>query len=479
IPYATAERFAPPVAVQPWTNVRDCTNFGPVVPQDTVRPRPEPLTLPLSEADGLNLNIWTPATQAGEKLPVYVWIHGGGFAMGSGAESTYDGRSFASNGIVVVTINYRLNVLGFFASQATMTESGTTGNWGILDQIEALKWVQNNIAAFGGDPNRVTVGGESAGSYSVSALIMSSLAAGLFQNAIMESGSILGAPANQQYARGNLARSIEVGEQLMFTFGAADDAAGLAKLRAVDVDILTAISPLDADFTKVPSFLMVPTFDNYVMDDEPDQQVLTGNINKVNLLWGFNSDEGFIFVPNITNQSLYEMLAAKSFGYDRAQLVMQRFTAANDEQAYINARKILGHGMFMTVMKPYADALAAKGANVYGYYFDYVSAEDRRMGMGALHADEIAYAFNNLPRDATTEQRRVAAEMHSRWVNFIKNSDPNKGDTPSGITWGKYDPNAFKVMSFRNKPTFETHPLKKDVEFMEDIMFGAGSTHFD
>jgi carboxylesterase type B len=157
---------------------------------------------------------------------------------------------------------------------------------------------------------------------------------------------------------------------------------------------------------------------------------------------------------------------------------MEHFPANSKNEAYQSARKILGHGMFMTVMKPYADALHAMGANVYGYYFDYVP-ESKGADFGAAHADEIKYAFNTLPQDATAEQGQVAAEMHARWANFIKYNDPNGGDTPSGLAWEQYSPADFKFMNFREQPTFETHPLKADVEFMENIIFGPESTHFD
>lgn len=477
IPYAKPPvRFAPPEDVEPWTETLNCENFGSIAVQIKKPERQQGLTM---SEDCLTLNVWTPAQSDSEKLPVYVWIHGGGYAQGSSADASYNGTAFAEAGIVLVTINYRLNALGWLATQETLDQYGTTGNWGLLDQIKALEWVQNNIAAFGGDPGCVTIGGESAGSYSVSGLIMSPLAEGLFQNAIMESGSMLALPGMSQYARANLERSIEVGRQLSFSFGAGDDAEGLTKLREADPNVFAQMSPLISDFTDIPSFLMTPTYDGYVMPRKPVESLRNGEVNRVNLLWGFNENEGSLFIPDTTDKDSCEMLAAKMYGYDRGQTVLEHFPVDAEHQAYQQARDILMHGMFAAIMKPYADALYAAGMDVYGYYYNYATPELIASDMGARHGSEIAYAFGNLPPDASDEQKKVSEEMFARWVNFIKSGDPNMGGSPSGITWETYDPQSFKVMIFDKEPVFAENPVRDDVAFMEDIMFGPDSTHFD
>lgn len=477
IPYAKPPvRFAPPEDVEPWTQPLNCENFGSAALQ--VKNKQLKHNLAMSE-NCLSLNVWTPAQSATEKLPVYVWIHGGGFALGTSTEDSFDGTAFAKSGIVTVTINYRLNVLGWLATEETLNRYGTTGNWGLLDQIKALEWVQKNIEAFGGDPARVTIGGESAGSYSVSGLIMSPLANGLFQNAIMESGSMLGLPGNSHYARGNLERNIEMGRQLSFTFGARDNAEGLNKLRAVNPNIFVQMTPLHFDFTDIPAFMIIPTYDGYVLPKKPLEVLRSGKLNRVNLLWGFNANEGSVFVPETTDQDKYEMLAAKMYGYDKSQTILQHFPIDDGHPAYQRARDILMHGMFATVMKPYADALSKEGMNVYSYYYNYVTPELAKKNMGAAHGREIEYAFGNLPPNATSEQKKVSQEMFSRWVNFIKNSDPNIGGSPSGVIWGKYNPQDFKVMIFDKTPVFAKNPICDDIAFMEDIMFGSNSTYFD
>ncbi|MDR1074188.1 MAG: carboxylesterase family protein, partial [Treponema sp.] len=244
IPYAKAPvgdlRFAPPQDAEPWTEVRDCTKYGPVIPQWlTVSLR---LDNTEQSEDALIVNVWTPsAPKKNDKLPMYVFIHGDGYAFGSGNEKDYDGTGFALDGVVAVTINYRLSALGFFASNETYNQYGTTGNWGILDQIKVLEWVRDNIAEFGGDPEQVTIGGESAGSLSVSALVLSPLAKGLFRSAIMESGAILAMQAMAYH--GDLQKSIEQSQALAGIFGASDTAEGLAYLRQVDGYVLNYLSP--------------------------------------------------------------------------------------------------------------------------------------------------------------------------------------------------------------------------------------------
>lgn len=474
IPYAMPPtddlRFAPPQDAQPWTDVLDCTAFGDIAVQNTVGEG-----LEMSE-DCLTLNVWTPAESDSEKLPVYVWIHGGGFAQGSGAEPMYDGTNFAQDGIVVVTINYRLNAIGFFASQETYDEYGTTGNWGLLDQIKALEWVQENIAAFGGDPSQVTIGGESAGSYSVSGLISSPLAEGLFQRAIMESGSMLGVPGNCFYSRGNLQRSIELDNMMAFTFAATDDASGLEKLRAADANVLAQLSPLNVDFTTTPAFMMTPVFDGYVMPTDPYGALQNGQFNDVDLLWGYNANEGSIFVPGDTDELTYEMLAARMYGYVNQKAVLARFPVDEQNPSGERAREILGYGMFNAVMKPYGDALAGSGQNVYAYQFNYSTADNEKAGLGAHHGSEIAYAFGTL-ENPDAEQQALSEEMHARWANFIKTGDPNQGDVPSAVQWPAYDPDGSQMLVFDTTVTAGAMAGKDDIEFMEDIMFGSGAAY--
>ena len=472
IPYARPPmgdlRFAPPEDVAPWTAPLDAVRFGATAVQAESREG-----LSMSE-DCLTLNIWTPAAPGdGARLPVYVFIHGGGYAQGGGAYSAYDGTSFARNGIVTITINYRLNALGFFASQETYSRYGTTGNWGHLDQIKALEWIRDNIAAFGGDPQRVTIGGESAGSYSVSALILSPLAEGLFQGAIMESGSILSVAGSTGYAKGDLKRSIELCGMMAWTFGAQDDAEGLTRLRQADANVLAQLSPLDADFTHTSAYLLFPVYDGKVLPRDPLKAIDAGNINRVRLLFGYNDDEGSIFVPAGTSEAEYAMLASRMFGYERGQAVLERFPVDSEHSSTHRARQALTYAMFSPGMRVLADAMAERGLDVYAYRFSYVSEEDRAAGLGARHAAELAYVFNRLPAGADRERQKLADEMHLRWVNFIRNGDPNIGETPpTAASWPLYRTADTLALRFDTAIAPEPLPDRENMEFMRELLYG-------
>ena len=474
IPYAKPPigdlRFAPPEDVVPWTTTLDCTNFGPIAVQARESPG-----LSMSE-DCLTLNVWTPATPgSGDKLPVYVFIHGGAFSQGSGAEPMYDGTNFAKRGIVTITINYRLNALGFLATQETYDKYGTTGNWGYLDQVKALEWIRDNVSAFGGDPSRVTIGGESAGSYAVSALIMSPLAKGLFQGAIMESGSNLQVAGNSYYAKAGLKRSIEVCNMLSTIFGATDDAAGLAKLRTVDANALAQMCPLEINFIKTPAFFMLPVYDGKMNPKNPLDTLKAGDFNKVRLLFGYNADEGSLFIQEGVTEPQYKALANRTCGYDRAKDVLARFPVDAQNSPTQRARQILAYGMFSTGMKVMGDALARAGLDVYAYHFDFVSEANKANGMGATHAAELPYVFDNLEAEGLSgaEHEALADEMHTRWANFIKNGNPNVGDpAPSSTLWPKYDANDPRMIFFDRAVTSGPMPGKEDLVFMQELLLG-------
>ena len=471
IPYAEPplgeRRFAPTEAVRPWTEPLDCTDYGPMAMQESAK-----YGLSMSE-DCLSLNVWTPARGGrGEKLPVYVFIHGGAYAQGSGAYPLYDGTNFAKQGIVAVTVNYRLNALGFFASDETFSRYGTTGNWGHLDQIKALEWIRDNVAAFGGDPDRVTIGGESAGSYSVSALLLSPLAEGLFHGAIMESGSILSVAASSYYAKGDRRRAVEVCGMMSWLFGAADDAEGLRIMREADAGTLAQLSPLDADYTKAPAFYFFPVYDGSVLPADPLAALAEGRLNGVRLLYGYNGDEGSIFVPDGTTEPQYKAMVTRMFGEAKARSILARFPVDGQNDSTQRARQVLSYGMFAPGMKAIADAFADRGLDVYGYYFDYESRGAGESGLGASHAAELPYVFHNLSEGATAEERKLADEMHLRWVNFIKNGDPNVGEAPPGdAAWPRYTTRDTSLIRFDREVVSVTMPDREDMLFMQDLMY--------
>jgi para-nitrobenzyl esterase len=483
IPYAKAPvgdlRFAPPQDVEPWTTVLDCTKYGPQSVQKLGSPgSPWVADGPEQSEDILSLNVWTPAAPGTtDKLPVYVFIHGGGFGIGSGNAALYDGTSFAKNGVVMVAINYRLSTLGFFASQETYKQYGTTGNWGLLDQIKALEWVRDNIADFGGDPSQVTVGGESAGSHSVSALILSPLAKGLFRGAIMESGTILGIHSGSLY-RGELQKAIESSQMLANVFGASDTAEGLKQLRTVDAGVLNYSAPFVTDQSVQPVFVMMPVYDGTVLPIDPVAALKAGNYNKVNVLVGFNRDEGNLFIPATTDSTGYEAFAARTIGKDWRRYI-ERFPVDENNTAAQRARQLLTYEYFSAGTKLFADALG-DNTPVYLYKHDFVTPNNpiQGLGPGVYHGSEMVYAFNNLAIRGLSgkEHEKIAGEIHTRWVNFIKNGDPNVGATPpTNVTWPQYNKANTSVIVFDESVTTGSLSAKEkeDLDFTVNILYGA------
>src|SRR5438477_2292841 len=263
-------RWKRPQPVAPWTGVRDATKFSPIPPQ---RESPQP-----QNEDSLYLNVWTPAKTASERLPVMFWIYGGGFTYGSSSSPLYDGTRLASHGVVVVSFNYRLNVLSGFAHPLLSNESGHgSGNYGLLDQIAALQWVRRNVAAFGGDPNNVTIFGESAGGLSVSALLVSPMTKGLFHKAIIESGSGAQLTTQEEAEKGGLA--------LVKKMGLDNEPNLLAALRS---------KPWTA-FPDATSYRGSPTLDGYAFTKHPRDAWAAGEQHNVPMIVGYNLHEATFF----------------------------------------------------------------------------------------------------------------------------------------------------------------------------------------
>ena len=252
IPYAKAPvhdlRFAPTVAADPFADTFKADSFCPVVPQSSFIVKRKGFR---TGDNSLCLNIYRPKNaKKGDKLPVFVWIHGGAYMMGASNNPYYDGTAFAKDGVILVSINYRLHALGFYSSKYTYKKYGTTGNWGHLDMIEALKWVRNHIESFGGDPDKVTIGGESAGSMAVSSLVLSPLAKGLFKRAVLESGTILSYPFVSLYKSENSKSAFTNSAAIATLFGADDSESGLEALRTIDPLLLSYNCGYDFDMVK-------------------------------------------------------------------------------------------------------------------------------------------------------------------------------------------------------------------------------------
>ena len=480
IPYAMPpvgrRRFRAPEPLPPWQEVRECTKYGASSLQMGGITIDAPGTYQMDEKseDCLFLNVWTPAQTAAERYPVYVFIHGGAFATGSGSEMVYDGLRMAQDGVVVVTINYRLGALGFLATRGLLEESGTTGNYGILDQIQALHWVQENIAAFGGDPDQVTIGGQSAGAYSVTALMFSPLAKGLFHQAVVESGSIFSIPAFAMLNRGDLEKTLENGHLFCELYGIADTKEGLDKLRALPGDLLAALSMVKSDQSSVPhAFGFWPVFDGVVLPQDPVAALRNGQVNKVKLLLGYNTDESTLFIKGHTNLGIYQMLCYHIFGPEQAGEVMAHFKVDHDHSPLQRAREIYTHSAFLIGMVMTAKEYAKMGLDTYFYNFNYDPAILKIVGLNTAHGMELPFVFGNgIGQRRATKISNLSWVMQQSWINFIKSGDPNFKEPYKGqVIWPKFDAAKKHIMVFDAKLSSTVLRGQQDLDFLESLMF--------
>ena len=411
-------RWKAPQPVIPWEGVRQTTDYAPCPMQTGNNP------YGYSE-DCLYLNIWTPARSAADKLPVMVWIYGGGFAGGGTADPVTDGTELARKGVIMVSTAYRVGKLGFLAHPQLSAEDphGVSGNYGLLDQIAALRWIRDNISAFGGDPDKVTIFGESAGGISVSMLCASPLAAGLFSGAISESGGSFGPTRPTTYPGENmktLAQAEADGVRIAEGLGAAS----LQELRALDAANLIGRG--------LPSGGGWPIVDGYVIPDDQFRLYEQGRFNNVDILVGYNSDEGASFSG--------ERDAAR-----HTASVRQRYGSWADRllQAYPTEGKTVGK----TARDLMRDAafgwhtwswarLQSRhgGSRVYLYYFDQHPdhpAGSPREGYGSPHGQEVRYVFQHPdPNQAIEGDAPLMEAMGDYWTNFAKYGDPNGPGLP-------------------------------------------------
>jgi para-nitrobenzyl esterase len=438
IPYA-----APPVGVlrwkapQPashWTDTLEAKDFGARCMQGNIYGDMIFRDKGPSE-DCLYLNVWTPAASADAHLPVMVWIYGGGFGAGATSEPRQEGQNLAKKGVVVVSMNYRLNVFGFFAHAELAKESdrNSAGNYGLLDQVAALEWVHKNIAGFGGDPRKVTIFGESAGSFSVSALMASPLAQGLFQRAIGESGAYFGTTLPLE----TLAKSEEADTKFADSIGAHS----LADLRAKPAAELLDAAIKDKDLW------FSPNIDGYFLPRSVREIYASGKQSHVPLLTGWNHDEGgygSIFEKEDPTAANFVAYAKKQFG-DRANAFLKLYPAGNDDEAKRSAAELAGDNFIAFSTWKWLEMQGATGHSpLYRYEFDDAppppAKPDADTPHGAYHSAEIEFVFGVLAsKDLPWRPKDTALSelMSTYWSNFAKNGDPNSAGLPQWPVYSK------------------------------------------
>jgi para-nitrobenzyl esterase len=426
-------RWVAPKPATPWTGVLKADKFSASCIQTIVQER-KPWTYEFMAhneigEDCLHLNVWTPAKSASEKRPVFVYIYGGGFSEGSAAVPVYDGEGLASKGLVVVTFNYRVGILGFFNHPELSAESEhhSSGNYGLLDQVAALQWIQENIAAFGGDPNRVTIAGQSAGASSVHALTASPLAKGLFHRGIEESGSSMGSagPINPS--------ALANAEQNGVRFADAKGAKNLADLRAMSWQKI--VEPVAAPAGgrgggAGPRFSLV--VDGYFLPASVDEIFAQGKQNDVPELTGLNANDLGITSNANVSLSAFQNQAKTRYG-DFADAYLKAYAASSDAQA-VEAMTESSRAQSRVSMYLWAMNRAATAkTKAYTYYWNHTLPGPDAATYKAFHTSEVPYALNTLytsDRPFTEIDHRIADMMSSYWVNFATTGNPNGKGLP-------------------------------------------------
>lgn len=446
-------RWKAPQPAPAWTDIKKCDTFGP----SPMQAKPVPFGVytseflipeqPISE-DCLYLNIWTKA-KTPEKKPVFVWIYGDGFSSGGTGVPIYDGEALANKGIIFVSVNYRVGVFGFLAHPQLTKESGNnaSGNYGLIDQVAALKWIKKNIATFGGDPDNVTIAGQSAGSMSVNCLMASPIAKGLFNRAICESGSMM--LSNPMMATMTLQNAEQQGSKL----AASANAPTLEALRNVPA----------ADLIKL-SGRYSPIIDGYVLP-EPVAAIFSKiKQNKVPLLIGWNADEGF--VQSLKTKNDFNQYIKQQFGAD-ADEALKYYPASTEAEATQSQTKMSRDAIFALSGFKLANVQSAQDKPVYMYYFAHkLPAKPDFVKYGAFHTAEVAYVMDNLKflnRPWEPVDNRLATTMSDYWVNFMIKGDPNGKGLPE---WPKYDALNCRAMVFDKEARQQELPDKNEFNFM-------------
>ena len=447
-------RWHAPEPPAKWDGVRQAVKFAPAPMQGGNSPSGK-------SEDCLYLNIWTPAKSSNDRIPVLVWIYGGGFSFGSTSDPNYDGTNLAKKGVVLVSIAYRVGQLGFLAHPELSAESPshTSGNYGLLDQIAALKWIKKNIAAFGGDPNKVTIFGESAGAISVSMLCASPLSKGLFEGAISESGGSFGPTRSTTYSGENM-KTLKDAENDGIVFAKKHGATSIADLRKLDADKLVSSS------WDMPGGW--PIIDGYVIPEDQYKLYKAGKYNDVPVLIGYNSDEGASFSPGRTPE---EYIAGVKKRYGKFADALIKAYPVGKTNVPKTARDLSRDAAFGWHTWIWAKLQSEAGkSKVYYYYFDQhpdYPKDSPRYGFGSPHGQDVAYVFEHInPSNPQTSKGDLAISeaMSTYWTNFAKYGTPNGN---GAVEWPAFSDKNPAVMYFNQMPHVGTVPGVKSLKVLD------------
>lgn len=455
IPYAAPPvgplRWRAPVAAAAWTGARDATAYGFACPQEDLLKALFGVDLGPQNEDCLSLNVFSAAPLASvsttrERRPVMVWVHGGSLTMGAGSQT--DGSRLAAQGVVVVTINYRLGTLGFLAHPALSAESSTrvSGNYGLLDQIAALRWVRTNIARFGGDPDNVTIFGESAGGWSVHALLASPKARGVFHRAIIQSGgSGIGVPSLRNAGSAGSAAAASsaesAGSLAAQTLGLRGADATAAELRALPVSALVAAAT--GEFGGAIARFNI---DGHALTESPAQSLAARRSVRVPLLIGSNTDEGTILFRTspATTLDVFRTRMATDFGAIATDSLVALYSIDTSAQILRSWQSIMGDATLGAPALWSAELAVKVGYRVFLYQFTRVATGPLGRTLGAFHAAEIPFVYgiraDQMPRlwGTSPNDAELSRTLSAYWVNFARTGDPNGTDLPR---WSQYEPN--------------------------------------
>lgn len=443
-------RWKAPQPVIAWTGVRSAEKFAPS-PMQSGNPAAG------KSEDCLYLNIWTPAKTTTERLPVMVWIYGGGFSAGSAADPWVEGSKLANKGVVFVSITYRVGPLGFLAHPALSAENKdqVSGNYGLLDQIAALKWIQNNIAQFGGDAKKVTIFGESAGGISVSMLCASPLAKGLFRGAISQSGGSFGPTAAVTYPGENM-KTLKMAEEDGRQYFSKAGVSTIEELRNLPADKLPMSWGVGSSW---------PVVDGYVIPDVQYKLYEQGKYNDVPVIIGYNSDEGLSFSPGKTPKDCVDAVNKR---YEKFAGDLLKAYPVGDTVVLRSARNLSRDAAFGWHNWAWANLQSHTGkSKVYYYFFDQHPVYDKaspEFDHGSSHAQDVSYVFQHLnasdPKTSASDVR-ISEAMGDYWINFVKYGNPDGNALPH---WPAFTSKQPLVMYFAETPHIGPVP---DVESLK------------